>query len=81
VKVDDGPWQPAKLDAEPKSQFCWRFFSIDLGSLPPGKHKVVSRGIDANGRIQPAAEDDEIALKRTYWEAYAQWPRDIELEA
>jgi DMSO/TMAO reductase YedYZ molybdopterin-dependent catalytic subunit len=81
VKVDDGPWQPAKLDPEPKSQFCWRFFSIDLGSLPPGKHKVVSRGVDANGRIQPAAEDDEIALKKTYWEAYAQWPREIELEA
>jgi DMSO/TMAO reductase YedYZ molybdopterin-dependent catalytic subunit len=80
VKVDDGPWQPAKLDEEPKAQFSWRFFSIDLGALPPGKHKVVSRGIDATGRIQPAAEDDEIALKKTYLEAYAQWPREVELE-
>ncbi len=24
---------------------------------------------------------DEISLKRTYWEAYQQWPREIELEA
>ncbi|HUQ68426.1 MAG TPA: molybdopterin-dependent oxidoreductase, partial [Planctomycetaceae bacterium] len=81
VKVDDGPWQPAKIADDPKSQFCWRFFSIDLGALPPGKHKVVSRAVDAKGRIQPAADDDEIALKKTYWEAYAQWPREIELGA
>jgi hypothetical protein len=25
--------------------------------------------------------DDEIALKKTYWEAYQQWPREIELKA
>lgn len=56
------------------------FFSIDLGPLEPGKHTVVSRAIDRNGRIQPSAEDDEIALKKTYWEAYQQWPREIELE-
>ena len=81
VKVDDGEWRPAKIDEEPKAQFCWRFFSIDLGKLPPGKHTVVSRGVDANGRVQPSAEDDEIALKRTYWEAYQQWPREIDLTA
>ncbi len=33
------------------------------------------------GRIQPVASDDEIALKKTYWEAYQQWPREIEVEA
>jgi DMSO/TMAO reductase YedYZ molybdopterin-dependent catalytic subunit len=79
VKVDDGEWRAAKIDEEPQAKFCWRFFSIDLGKLPPGKHTVVSRGIDANGRVQPSAEDDEIALKRTYWEAYQQWPREIDL--
>ena len=80
VKVDDGEWRAAKIDAEPKSKYCWRFFSIDVGALAPGKHTLVSRAIDANGRVQPSAEDDEIALKKTYWEAYAQWPREIELE-
>jgi hypothetical protein len=34
-----------------------------------------------NGRVQPTAEDDEIKLKKTYWEAYEQWPREIELQA
>lgn len=79
VKVDDGAWQNAQLDPEPRAQFSWRFFSIDLGNLPPGKHTLVSRAIDAKGRIQPASTDDEIALKRTYWEANQQWPREIVL--
>jgi len=81
VQVDGGEWREAKLDKEPRSKYCWLFFSIDLGELKPGKHTLVSRGIDANGRVQPSAKDDEIALKKTYWEAYQQWPREIELEA
>jgi DMSO/TMAO reductase YedYZ molybdopterin-dependent catalytic subunit len=81
VKVDDGLWQEAALAMEPRSRFSWVFFSIDLGALDAGKHTVVSRATGANGRVQPAAGDDEIALKRTYWEAYEQWPRLIELEA
>ncbi len=81
VKLDGGEWREAKLAAEPNEKFCWRFFSIDLGTVAAGKHNLVSRGIDAQGRIQPAATDDEIALKKTYWEAYQQWPRDIEVTA
>jgi hypothetical protein len=42
---------------------------------------VVSRGIDKSGRIQPNEQDDEIALKKTYWEAYQQWPRMIDITA
>jgi DMSO/TMAO reductase YedYZ molybdopterin-dependent catalytic subunit len=81
VQVDDGPWQRAVLDAKPRSKFCWVFFSVDLGDVKPGKHVVVSRAIDVNGRVQPTAGDDEIALKKTYWEAYQQWPREIEVSA
>ncbi len=81
VKTDDGKWKEATLDKEPRAKHCWTFFSIDLGNLKPGKHTVVSRAIDVNGRVQPSAEDDEIALKKTYWEAYQQWPREIELTA
>jgi len=81
VKVDDGKWQQTTLDKEPRSKYCWTFFSIDLGNIQPGKHTVISRAIDVNGKVQPSADDDEIALKKTYWEAYQQWPREIELEA
>ncbi len=81
VKVDEGKWVSAQIDAKPREKFCWQFFSIDLGNVKPGKHTVVSRAIDINGRVQPAAKDDEIALKKTYWEAYQQWPREIEVKA
>ena len=81
VQLDGGDWRPARLDEQPQEKYCWRFFSIDLGSVAPGKHTLVSRGIDANGRVQPSAQDDEIALKKTYWEAYQQWPRTISVEA
>lgn len=80
VKVDDGSWREAALDKEPRSKYCWTFFSIDLGALQPGKHTVVSRAIDVKDRIQPSTEDEEIALKKTYWEANQQWVREIELE-
>jgi DMSO/TMAO reductase YedYZ molybdopterin-dependent catalytic subunit len=81
VKLDDGEWREAKLDEKPNEKYCWRFFSIDLGPVAAGKHTLVSRGVDAKGRVQPAADDDEIALKKTYWEAYQQWPRTIQVEA
>jgi DMSO/TMAO reductase YedYZ molybdopterin-dependent catalytic subunit len=81
VQVDGGTWRTAILDAKPRSKFSWIFFSIDLGAVKPGKHLIVSRAIDVNGRIQPSAADDEIALKKTYWEAYQQWPREVEVSA
>ena len=81
VKVDDGDWQLAQLHSEPRSKHSWVFFSIDLGKLKADKHTLVSRAIDVNGRVQPSADDDEIALKKTYWEAYQQWPREIDLGA
>ena len=81
VRVDNGPWRTARLDPAPRAKYCWTFFSHELGNLAPGKHIVVSRAIDVNGRVQPSSEDDEIALKKTYWEANQQWPREIELIA
>lgn len=79
VKVDDGPWQAAKIDRSPRDKYTWRFFSFDWSNPTPGEHKVVSRAIDEEGRTQPASEDPAIALKRTYWEANQQWPRTLKL--
>jgi DMSO/TMAO reductase YedYZ molybdopterin-dependent catalytic subunit len=81
VQLGNGAWQQAALDAMPLEQYCWRFFSIDLGGVAPGKHVLVSRAIDIHGRSQPTAQDDEIALKKTYWEANQQWPREIHIQA
>jgi len=77
VKIDDGPWQPASIDRSPPDKYTWRFFSFDWQNPTPGEHRVVSRAIDEEGRVQPQADDPEIKLKKTYWEANQQWPRKI----
>jgi DMSO/TMAO reductase YedYZ molybdopterin-dependent catalytic subunit len=79
VKIDDGQWLPASLDRSRASKYSWTFFSFDWRNPIAGEHTVVSRAIDRSGRVQPAADDPEIQLKRTYWEANQQWPRRIRI--
>ena len=77
VKIDNGPWRPATIDRTPKDKYTWRFFSFDWKNPGPGEHQVVSRATDEEGRVQPAADDPSIVLKKTYWEANQQWPRKL----
>ena len=35
--------------------------------------------MDADGNIQPTADDPEIKLKKTYWEANQQVPRRVRI--
>lgn len=70
VRLDNGAWQAAKLDpAHGNEPYCWRFWSFEWKGATSGEHTVSSRAIDRKGGIQPAPEDDFIALKKTYWEA------------
>ena len=34
VKIDNGPWMNAKLDAADKSAFAWRFWHLDWSPAP-----------------------------------------------
>jgi DMSO/TMAO reductase YedYZ molybdopterin-dependent catalytic subunit len=77
VKIDRGEWQAARIDKQRQSKYAWKFWTFDWKNPPAGDHTVVSRAIDAEGRAQPSAEDPEILLKRTYWEASQQWIRRI----
>jgi DMSO/TMAO reductase YedYZ molybdopterin-dependent catalytic subunit len=79
LKIDNGPWMAAVIDRSPRDKYTWRFFTYDWKNVEPGEHKVVSRAIDAEGRIQPAADDAAIKMKKTYWEANQQWPRKIKI--
>jgi DMSO/TMAO reductase YedYZ molybdopterin-dependent catalytic subunit len=74
VRVDDGPWQPATLDPK-ASQYSWKWFTWTWQGAAPGEHTLVSRVIDATGRIQPTVEEQEI--KKTYLEDNAQFPRKV----
>lgn len=88
VSVDGGPWQAATIDALPASaarlpnraKYGWVLWSFTTANLTPGTHTVVSRAIDAQGRVQPtkAERDAEIASGR---EDNSQWTREIRVEA
>jgi DMSO/TMAO reductase YedYZ molybdopterin-dependent catalytic subunit len=79
IRIDGGDWKPARLDERRRSKYSWTFFDYEWKQPSFGEHRIVSRAIDADGRVQPASEDPEIQLKRTYWEANQQWPRTIRI--
>jgi DMSO/TMAO reductase YedYZ molybdopterin-dependent catalytic subunit len=76
VKVDDGPWQPATLDASTtKDKYSWKLFTYDWKGATPGKHTLVSRVTGVDGRVQPTEED--LANKKTFLEDNSQHPRTV----
>jgi DMSO/TMAO reductase YedYZ molybdopterin-dependent catalytic subunit len=81
LKIDDGPWRATQLEPKQRAKYAWTFWSYDWKSPEPGEHTLVSRAIDAEGRIQPPPDDPGIKLKQTYWEANQQWPRKIRISA
>jgi DMSO/TMAO reductase YedYZ molybdopterin-dependent catalytic subunit len=79
LKIDNGNWAPVELDRSRRSKYSWTFWNYDWKSPTAGDHMLVSRALDAEGRVQPSGEDPEIKLKRTYWEANQQWARKIRI--
>jgi DMSO/TMAO reductase YedYZ molybdopterin-dependent catalytic subunit len=76
VRVDEGPWQAATLDpATSKDRYAWKLFTYTWNGATPGEHTLVSRVTDANGQVQPTAED--LANKKTFLEDNSQSPRKV----
>ena len=78
ISIDNGPWTPAQIQ-DHKEPFTWRFWSYDWKDPKSGEHTIVSRAIDGRNKIQPTIDDPEIKLKKTFWEANAQWPRRVKI--
>jgi DMSO/TMAO reductase YedYZ molybdopterin-dependent catalytic subunit len=79
VKVDDGPWQLATLDpATTSEKYGWKFFNYTWDDATPGERTVTSRATDANGNVQPTAEDLEV--KQTRLEHNLQLSRTLIIE-
>jgi DMSO/TMAO reductase YedYZ molybdopterin-dependent catalytic subunit len=74
VKVDNGPWQPAVLDAA-NTKHSWKLFTYTWNGATPGEHTLISRVTDANGQVQPTVE--ELARKKTFLEDNSQMPRKV----
>jgi DMSO/TMAO reductase YedYZ molybdopterin-dependent catalytic subunit len=77
VRLDQGPWQKATLDAA-RGRYAWQLWALEIGDLAPGPHSLVSRAIDANGAIQPTAEERSRHLASGR-EDNTQWVRQIEV--
>ncbi len=77
VKVDDGPWQKATLDAETTGTYSWKLFTFDWTGAAAGEHTIVSRVTDTNGAVQPTAAD--LANKKTFLEDNGQFPRKVKI--
>jgi hypothetical protein len=75
VRVDDGPWQPARMDPATTGKYSWKLFTYTWEGATPGEHTLVSRVTDTAGKIQPTAE--ELATKKTFLEDNSQHPRKL----
>ena len=76
VRIDDGPWRPAAIDAG-SARYSWKLFSYRWDNATPGEHTLVSRVTDASGRAQPEAK--ELETKLTFLENNAQWARRVKV--
>ena len=74
VRVDDGSWEAATIEPG-QGQYAWKLFSYSWQGSGPGEHTVVSRATDANGDVQPTADD--LATKKTFLEDNSQHPRTL----
>jgi DMSO/TMAO reductase YedYZ molybdopterin-dependent catalytic subunit len=78
VKVDDGPWQMATLDAATaKDKYGWKLFTYTWANPTPGDHTLVSRVTQVDGKVQPTEQD--LAEKKSFLEQNSQSPRKVRI--
>jgi DMSO/TMAO reductase YedYZ molybdopterin-dependent catalytic subunit len=75
VKIDDGQWQSAKVDAS-GGQYAWKLFTFNWEGAAAGEHTLVARATDANGVVQPEAAVLN-KWKKTMLEDNSQFPRKV----
>ncbi len=75
VRVDDGPWRPATMDSSTRDKYGWKLFNYAWAGATPGEHTLVSRVIDATGKIQPTAQ--ELENQKSFLEDNSQTPRKV----
>ncbi len=65
VKIDDGPWQPARLGAVPNAD-TWVQWVLDWDATP-GSHSITARATDATGTVQTEARANPIPDGASGW--------------
>jgi hypothetical protein len=70
---------PVQISKEHHAPNCWVFWHYEWKGAAAGEHTLTSRATDAKGNVQPAADDEFVTLKKTYWEANQQAVRKIKI--
>jgi hypothetical protein len=65
VRVDDGPWQPARLGGE-ASIDTWRQWVFDWDAVP-GPHRLAVRAADRTGAVQTGEQAPPAPDGATGW--------------
>lgn len=65
VRVDDGPWEEARLGADPSTD-TWRQW-VHTWDATPGDHQVQVRATDASGATQTGERADVVPDGATGW--------------
>ena len=76
VKIDDGAWRPATLSST-NTKYSWKLFTYKWDGAKPGDHTLVSRVTDADGQVQPTA--DELKRKKTFLQDNSQFVRKVKI--
>uniref|UniRef100_UPI001C22A999 molybdopterin-dependent oxidoreductase n=1 Tax=Nocardia alni TaxID=2815723 RepID=UPI001C22A999 len=58
IQIDNGPWQPARLAADPSID-TWRQWAYDW-TPTPGTHTIRARATDATGQVQTSEVADVV---------------------
>ncbi|MBU9765241.1 molybdopterin-dependent oxidoreductase [Mycobacterium sp. TNTM28] len=66
VRIDDGPWQPARL-GEAYSEQTWRLWSLPWQAEVPGRHTITVRATDTTGAVQTPDETGTVPDGATGW--------------
>jgi DMSO/TMAO reductase YedYZ molybdopterin-dependent catalytic subunit len=77
VKVDEGQWQPAKMDPATTAKYGWKLFTYTWTGATPGDHTLVSRVTDVTGKVQPT--EQELETKKSFLEDNSQQPRKLKI--
>jgi hypothetical protein len=67
VRVDDGPWQVARLGAVPSND-TWRQWVLEWDA-PPGRHTITARATDGTGEVQTEERAEPIPDGASGWHA------------
>jgi DMSO/TMAO reductase YedYZ molybdopterin-dependent catalytic subunit len=66
VRIDDGPWRPARLGAS-YSNDAWRLWSFPWQADAPGSHEIAVRATDSTGTVQTSDRADVVPDGATGW--------------